>query len=81
MTSSTPTWRATVLTLFPEMFPGPLGISLAGKALASGIWALETRVSGSISAASIAAASTSARSTMPGPPQWTRIPRKAVPAC
>ena len=36
-------WRATVLTLFPEMFPGPLGISLAGKALASGIWALEAR--------------------------------------
>lgn len=34
-------WRATVLTLFPEMFPGPLGISLAGKALASGLWALE----------------------------------------
>ena len=37
------TWRATVLTLFPEMFPGPLGISLAGRALASGLWALETR--------------------------------------
>jgi tRNA (guanine37-N1)-methyltransferase len=37
------TWHATVLTLFPEMFPGPLGISLAGKALASGIWALEVR--------------------------------------
>jgi tRNA (guanine37-N1)-methyltransferase len=36
-------WRATVLTLFPEMFPGPLGISLAGKALVSGLWALETR--------------------------------------
>ena len=36
-------WRTTVLTLFPEMFPGPLGVSLAGKALASGIWALETR--------------------------------------
>jgi tRNA (guanine37-N1)-methyltransferase len=35
-------WRATVLTIFPEMFPGPLGISLAGKALASGLWALET---------------------------------------
>jgi tRNA (guanine37-N1)-methyltransferase len=34
-------WRATVLTLFPEMFPGPLGVSLAGKALASGLWALE----------------------------------------
>ena len=29
-------WRATVLTLFPEMFPGPLGVSLAGKALAVG---------------------------------------------
>jgi len=35
------TWRATVLTLFPEMFPGPLGVSLAGKALASGLWSLE----------------------------------------
>src|SRR5438445_4389227 len=34
-------WRATILTLFPEMFPGPLGISLAGKALASGIWSLD----------------------------------------
>jgi tRNA (guanine37-N1)-methyltransferase len=37
------TWRATILTLFPEMFPGPLGVSLAGKALASGIWELEAR--------------------------------------
>jgi len=37
------TWRATILTLFPEMFPGPLGVSLAGKALASGRWALEAR--------------------------------------
>jgi len=36
-------WRATILTLFPEMFPGPLGISLAGKALASGLWELEAR--------------------------------------
>ena len=36
-------WRATVLTLFPEMFPGPLGVSLAGKALLSGLWALEAR--------------------------------------
>src|SRR3979411_2032597 len=36
-------WRATILTLFPEMFPGPLGASLAGKALASGLWALEAR--------------------------------------
>jgi tRNA (guanine37-N1)-methyltransferase len=34
-------WRASVLTLFPEMFPGPLGISLAGKALVSQIWSLE----------------------------------------
>jgi tRNA (guanine37-N1)-methyltransferase len=37
------TWRATVLTLFPDMFPGPLGVSLAGKALASGLWSLEAR--------------------------------------
>jgi tRNA (guanine37-N1)-methyltransferase len=37
MTSS---WRATVLTIFPEMFPGPLGSSLAGKALAEGRWGL-----------------------------------------
>lgn len=37
------TWRATVLTLFPEMFPGPLGVSLAGRALTSGIWSLEAR--------------------------------------
>jgi tRNA (guanine37-N1)-methyltransferase len=35
-------WRATVLTIFPEMFPGPLGLSLAGTALADGKWALET---------------------------------------
>jgi tRNA (guanine37-N1)-methyltransferase len=34
-------WRATILTLFPEMFPGPLGLSLAGKALAAGLWSLE----------------------------------------
>ncbi|MFO7478507.1 MAG: tRNA (guanosine(37)-N1)-methyltransferase TrmD [Methyloceanibacter sp.] len=36
------TWRATVLTIFPEMFPGPLGLSLAGKALAETKWTLET---------------------------------------
>ena len=34
-------WRASVLTIFPEMFPGPLGASLPGKALASGLWSLE----------------------------------------
>jgi tRNA (guanine37-N1)-methyltransferase len=34
-------WQATVLTLFPEMFPGPLGASLAGKALDKSLWALE----------------------------------------
>jgi tRNA (guanine37-N1)-methyltransferase len=34
-------WRASVLTIFPEMFPGPLGISLAGKALATGAWSLD----------------------------------------
>jgi len=43
MAAETKPWRATVLTLFPEMFPGPLGVSLAGKALASGLWVLEAR--------------------------------------
>ncbi len=37
-----PPWTARVLTLFPEMFPGPLAASLAGKALESAAWALET---------------------------------------
>src|ERR1700756_4594814 len=41
MTSTAP-WTVTVLTIFPEMFPGPLAHSLAGKALAEKIWALET---------------------------------------
>ncbi|WP_159726532.1 tRNA (guanosine(37)-N1)-methyltransferase TrmD [Methylosinus sp. Ce-a6] len=36
-------WRATILTLFPEMFPGPLGLSLAGEGLAGGLWSLEAR--------------------------------------
>lgn len=40
--SAAPPWRATVLTLFPEMFPGPLGISLAGRALGSA-WSLDIR--------------------------------------
>ncbi len=39
---ASPAWTATVLTLFPEMFPGPLGTSLAGRALAEGRWALRT---------------------------------------
>jgi len=36
------TFAATVLTLYPEMFPGPLGVSLAGRALAEGAWSLDT---------------------------------------
>jgi tRNA (guanine37-N1)-methyltransferase len=36
------TFTATVLTLYPEMFPGPLGVSLAGRALEEGAWSLET---------------------------------------
>lgn len=35
------TWRASILTLFPAMFPGPLGQSLAGRALDTGIWSLD----------------------------------------
>jgi tRNA (guanine37-N1)-methyltransferase len=34
-------WRATILTIFPELFPGPLGASLAGKALSNGLWSCE----------------------------------------
>jgi len=37
------TWAATVLTLYPDMFPGPLGTSLAGRALGEGIWSLRAR--------------------------------------
>jgi len=36
-------WRATVLTLFPEMFPGPLGVSLTGKARGKNLWSLDVR--------------------------------------
>ncbi len=36
------TWRASVLTLFPEMFPGPLGHSLVGRGRETGVWSLET---------------------------------------
>ena len=36
-------WQATVLTIFPEMFPGPLGVSLAGQALEAGLWRLDVR--------------------------------------
>jgi len=39
---SGPPWTAVVLTLFPEMFPGPLGLSIHGKAAMRGLWALET---------------------------------------
>jgi len=38
---ATKAWTATVLSLFPDMFPGPLGFSLAGKALEKGYWRLE----------------------------------------
>lgn len=36
-------FAATVLTLYPDMFPGPLGVSLAGEGLAAGLWSLEAR--------------------------------------
>lgn len=35
-------WKARIITLFPEMFPGPLQYSLAGKGLSDGVWSLET---------------------------------------
>src|SRR5690348_18346162 len=37
------TFRASVLTLYPDMFPGPLGASLAGRALQDGTWSLEAK--------------------------------------
>ena len=40
--SACPLWTARVVTLFPEMFPGPLGTSLAGRGLDRGDWALQT---------------------------------------
>ncbi len=42
MSATAPLWRARVFTLLPEVFPGPLGASLAGAALKKGIWVLET---------------------------------------
>ncbi len=36
------TFAATIVTLYPEMFPGPLGISIAGRGLADGKWSLDT---------------------------------------
>lgn len=42
MSGGATSWSATVLTLFPEMFPGCLGHSLAGRALDGGVWSLET---------------------------------------
>lgn len=42
MSASTSSWSATVLTLFPDMFPGPLGHSLAGRGLQDGLWSLQT---------------------------------------
>lgn len=42
MSAAAPLWRARVFTLLPEVFPGPLGASLAGAALKKGIWVLET---------------------------------------
>ena len=41
--ATTMSFAATILTLFPEMFPGPLGVSLAGKALTGGLWSLDIR--------------------------------------
>jgi tRNA (guanine37-N1)-methyltransferase len=43
MPSEPVSWRATILTLYPEMFPGPLGTSLSGDALARGLWSLDIR--------------------------------------
>ena len=36
-------FAATVLTLYPDMFPGPLGLSMSGRGLQDGLWSLEAR--------------------------------------
>ena len=40
--ATAPVWTAKLVTLYPGMFPGPLGLSLAGRALEKGLWRLET---------------------------------------
>ena len=84
------TWRATVLTLFPEMFPGPLGVSLAGKALASGLWALEARDIRDSATDRTAASTTPRPAAAPAwccaPTCWRRrsmprMPRQTARAC
>lgn len=42
MTTRERPWRATILTLFPDMFPGPLDVSIVGTALKEGRWTLDT---------------------------------------
>lgn len=42
MAQGAQTWQASALTIYPEMFPGPLGVSLLGTALDNGIWSLQT---------------------------------------
>ena len=42
MTNKKVPWQAVVLTIFPEMFPGPLGCSLSGQALKNSLWALHS---------------------------------------
>ena len=54
-------WSATVLTLFPDMFPGPLGVSLLGKALAKGISGRWTCATSAIMAWASTAPSTTRR--------------------
>lgn len=43
MTATDRPWAATILTLYPDMFPGPLGTGIAGRALAGGLWSLDIR--------------------------------------
>ena len=61
-------WTATVLTIFPEMFPGPLGHSLAGRALGAGLWKLVARRHPRPSRATSTAPSTMRRSA--AAPAW-----------
>jgi tRNA (guanine37-N1)-methyltransferase len=68
-------WTARVVTLFPDAFPGTLGLSLTGKALEMGLWALETIDCAASARGGTATWTTRPRAAGPGwscAPTWSR---------
>ena len=67
------TFTAQILTLYPEMFPGPLGVSLAGRALAEGKWACDPiQIRDFAADKHRTVDDTPARNTIPAPTCWAR---------